>query len=290
MKKFRLTIIVFMSLIALLSCEKEKSDRCNLSGYGYESEGRYQITFEYSNGKAILRKDYSLGIQLSPDPISNYIISEYPEKIDSAVYLGGLIIALYKYCGHILMEHDEYEYDGHRVVSKRTYDHYIHDEPVLARMQEYKYNNSGLLSGINYMIYQSPGNITYITDTVYKYFYYDDSKNLVKTVRINYLTNGNDSAHAEYYIEEFFDFDDMINPFYGTPFQDLFRICYYEDGYSIYESLDPSVFVYSALSKNNFLRYTQTCILNGDTILYSELNRSFEYNHGYPIIGRYSCE
>jgi len=189
------------------------------------------------------------------------------------------------------MEHDEFDYDGRRIIKKRTYDHYNREKPVLARVQDYKYNNSGLLSNINYMIHLSPGNISYISDTLFKYFYYDDSKNLVKTVRIRYLSNANDSNYADYFIKEFLDYDDMKNPFYGMPFQDLFSSSYYEDGPSIYNIRNPSLFFYSALSRNNFLTYKQTGVLNGDTILKSELDRSFNYNkNGYPIIGKYSCE
>lgn len=290
MDKFRLfNFVLFIGLISLFSCEKEESDKCNLLGYGYESDGRYQITFDYHSNKPFLRKVYSIYYNLnSPDQI----LTDDPGAIDSAVYVGGLIKILFKYIGsHTLMEHDEFEYDGLRIVEKRTYDHYDREEPVLARVQEYKYNSSGLLSGINYMIYLSPGNTSYISDTLYKYFYYDDYKNLVKTVSVRYLTNANDSAHADYYIEEFLDYDNMKNPFYGMPFQDLFKICYYGDGISIYNSPNPSVFIYSSLSKNNFLQYKQTRILNGDTILKSELDRSFDYNqNGYPIIGKYSCE
>ncbi|MBN1144667.1 MAG: hypothetical protein JXA72_09590 [Bacteroidales bacterium] len=293
MNKFRLlTFVLFIGPIVLLSCEKEKSDNCNLLGYGLESDGRYQITFDYRNNKAFLRIDYGLICNISTNPLNNCQVSDFPGAIDSAVYVGGLIKILYKYLGnHILMEHDEFEYDGQRIVEKRTYDHYNREEPVLARVQDYKYNNSGLLNGIDYMIYLSPGNTSYISDTLFKYFYYDDFKNLVKTVNVRYLTNANDSTQANYDIEEFLDYDNMINPFYGMPFQDLFKTCYYGDGISIYSSPTPSVFVYTSLSKNNFLRYKQTRILNGDTILQTELSRSFEYNtNGYPIMGKYSCE
>lgn len=282
--------IFSFGIICLICCEKEKTDKCNLIGYGYESKDRFQITYDY-NKKAYLRKVYSLGIQLSPNSGADYILSQYPYKIDSVIYNFGSIKVLYKYYSKILMEHDEYEYDEHRIITKKTYDHYNREEPILARVQEYEYDNRGLLCDINYIIYQSPGNITYISDTLYKKFYYDSFRNLVKTITISYFTNDHDSAHARYYIEEFSDYDNNINPFYGMPFQDLFRSCYYEDGYSIYDLPDPSVFIYSALSINNFRRYTQIEILAGDTTFRSEISRSFDYNeNGYPIIGKYYCD
>jgi isochorismate hydrolase len=51
------TCILLISLIIFIACEKDSSNRCLLIGYGYETGGRYEITFEYSLNKAVLIKD-----------------------------------------------------------------------------------------------------------------------------------------------------------------------------------------------------------------------------------------